>query len=123
MPRYFYTDYRKALWMATEFGMRLQCFPTPEQAADYGSEEPWDWLNSTTEKGGLESTVFDALRFLDGATQKAYVHPDSLHILERQAGDEMLNIIPTFDIYSDSEIVKRDGKAFFMPEVECATSS
>ena len=103
MPRYFYTDPRKAAWMAREYEVKFisSC-----------ANDTLDWNNDFCE---VSPRGWNCSKF--------YIHPDSLHILERQAGDEMLNIIPTFDIYSDSEIVKRDGKAFFMPEVECATSS
>lgn len=74
------------------------------------------------------------------AVDKWYIHPDSLHILEPKVGDMCTNcdgepaiVVPDSKLRrvgqiflrealewvgKEAEIIQRDGKAFFMPEVK-----
>lgn len=124
-PRYYYTDPLAAAWMAKHFGMRFtdtqgvelewcgefNCFHLPD---GQGLSQAWDG--------------------------KHFIHPDSLHQLEPQVGDEGIDAFGTQVEFKNGEwriphpvassadewatspvsIDKRNGLAFHWPECEAA---
>lgn len=105
MPRYFYTDPLAAAWMAENFGMLF--IPSDE------NEE--------------KVTVFGKFVF----PCRAYIHPDSLHLLEPQTGDACSYPVtdpnyffkyepshPIADSDMDAKIIQRNGLPFMWPEKE-----
>lgn len=127
--KYYYTDALAAAWMEDKFGMKF------------------------VDDRGLNVTIYDPYTdgyFISGGVgnytespDKAYVSPDSLHILEPQMNDLVKAIINRrnclsegddvyeYGIYGDwfnvgekfltmenVSIIQRNGVAFMMPEVE-----
>lgn len=116
MTKLYYNDPLKASWMAREFGVRYS-------------------------NGDHEICV---IPFVDALAEDKiyYIHPDSLHILQPVEGDVLrlvigLAIPPDVRYYNwerierslaieygkapswhHTGIIRRNGKAFFMPEVE-----
>src|ERR1700753_338061 len=90
MNRYFYTDPLAAAWMAKHFKMKLESRHTDEQMSDYDipeSERWFDWFDSCVVDGCEIEMVRDAVRYIENASGKIYIHPDSVHLLEAVAGD------------------------------------
>ncbi len=109
MPKYFYTDPLKAAWMAREYGMEFISSCTGDNI---------DWANDFCE---VSPQGWNCSKF--------YIHPDSLHILGPKVDDIMwwtcgdglaLAQATSLLIQQDGgrEIIQRNGKAFFAPEVE-----
>lgn len=123
MTRYFYTDAIAAAWMAKHFGMQYVCggdsCMTWESIQEYDMNGKWEW---------------------DAPIKPiAYIHPDSLFLIEPTNGDVMYvpedptqkypyaisYIWRPFFIKKDDEravIVMRDNKPFFMPQKEVKES-
>lgn len=132
MARLYYDCPLKAAYMAKEFGVRLVCYPTKDQAAEYGTEKPWDWGSTCDVDGNPEIEMLsDALKYLDDITDKIYIHPDSMDMFKPKCGDMCSASLPGDPIlhtfpwpredkigYELHEIIKRDNKHFFMPEEE-----
>lgn len=83
--RYYYDDPLAAAWMAKHFGMKFQVFPTPEQIAEYESDQPWDW-EETYCFPDVEM-IRDCLKAIENASNIICVHPASLHLLKPQEHD------------------------------------
>jgi catechol 2,3-dioxygenase-like lactoylglutathione lyase family enzyme len=111
MTRWFYTDPLAAAYMSKHFGMRLTDRTNDEEAFP----------------------ACDLCREPDLRSERYYVHPDSLHLLEPCDGDVVRwrisdgrgGWIPeagSFGFYegtgSIETIIQRDGKPFFWPECE-----
>ncbi len=115
--RYYYTDKLKAAWMAKEYGFRLY------------------YLNRHNENNYCD-WEYIAERLLE---TKYYIHEDSIPLLQPQVGDIILdndnepravckikdNLVfwPEEEDYGycyipSIEIIQRDKKAWFNPEVE-----
>src|SRR5271166_6517651 len=112
--RYFYTDPLAAEWMMDKFGMEFE-----------------------TDKGQRIS-IFDGFFLAENDRSnidKAYIHPDSMHLLEPQVGDlvsecgnfhiaesscEPQFIIPITNYSKAAKIIQRNGMAFHWPESEAA---
>jgi hypothetical protein len=117
--RYYYTDPLVAAWMAKHFGMRFYC----------DALEPFEYEGAN-----------DLLQEM-GEGEKAYIHSDSLHLLEPKDGD-FIEIkdsdyqrgsfitsvqhshsnalgLPADHAYrkKDYRVIQRDGKPFFWPEI------
>lgn len=96
MKKHYYTDGLKAAWMCKHFKMNFTCnhpsllnkFYSPVTLTAYGTKKP------------SKSEVI----------QKFYIAADCYGMLEQQEGD-LINRMT-------GEIIQRNGKAFFMPEVE-----
>lgn len=114
MPtRYYYDCPVIAAYMAKYFGMRFFC---TDEEGDYALR-------------GLRTFFADAEKDWKDCY---YIHPDSLHLLEPQINDFILMPFPfdSFGITSDWQvedlsedesnwqIIKRNGKAFMMPQRE-----
>jgi hypothetical protein len=109
--KYYYTCPYSAAYMAHTFDMMLGC--------EYEDEY---------EEVHFEPDVcpYDLAHTPIG--DKAYIHPDSLHILEPQAGDLVRSIewegrdfykkCHADDVSDAREVIQRNGKAFIMPEEE-----
>jgi hypothetical protein len=69
MTRHFYTDPLAAAWMAKHFGIEFRY---------------WRWNDLS-----FQFTPVNA-RAVELDSSKLYIHPDSLHLLEPQVGDEYL---------------------------------
>lgn len=102
----FYADALKVLWMKKHFSIEI--------------------VSSIFEDGSFEGCI---IRDLD-ENGVFYIHPDSYGILEPKVGDlvkidgeneyQVINYdAELFDIrHGVDQIIQRQGKAFFMPEVE-----
>ena len=122
----YYTDPRKAAWMAGEFGVEYENmqdkFYSHKKNANMTTTAWGEWTMRVRSKMGM---------FPD----KFYIHPDSYNIFEPQEGDlinqEGSGVFDlTEDILSETKylfpkdpfefwsIIQRNNTAFFMPEVE-----
>ena len=111
--RYFYTDPLAAAWMAKHFGMEFQF-----KSSDGG------FFPLT------EDAIIDALRPFKTLKDKAYINPNSLHLLEPQADDVMMQGNLPYCVIDSSvnsashewvrdglaRIIQRNGIAFMWPE-------
>ncbi len=140
--KYYYTDPLKAAWMAKEFKLNFQ-IPHLYKDEDYGmlnvmalqvdasDDETAHYIEAERNNG--DSFVFEGCDEEDRYSGKYYIHPDYHDLLKPQAGDLLQNggggiievmsdgtLFNVLGIYKDTdvEIIQRDGKAFFMPEVE-----
>jgi hypothetical protein len=132
--KYYYTDPLAAAWMAKHFGMRF-CAHDGEhieikQDGFRGTceGEEWDrWLRSE------RSSPYEYKKL-------AYIHPDSLHLLEPKVGDlvelsfdTQRGVVSTHQRYTEEQAkehiagvhswkryksIQRNGLAFMWPEVE-----
>jgi hypothetical protein len=138
--RYFYTDPLAAAWMFKHFGMVLECWHTQEEQDEMSAPAAYDFRDASVEDGGID--VWGDVIHAD--CRRAYIHPDSLHLLEPQMGDlvwmeathksgmgvcrwaEFLQ--GDFESYIESlasdylshRIIQRNGIAFHWPEREAA---
>lgn len=122
MKKYFYTDPLAAAWMVKNFGMKLQSINNgPVQfSMDEESEIPkYEMIGEMEDKYGWE------------VINKAYIHPDSVHLLEPQKGDRLLwrgygrTEWKYEEAYTHTTmkgweflILQRNDKAFMWPESE-----
>lgn len=117
MTRYFYRDPLAAAWMEKNHSMKFT----------FKGYASWnDGIKVSIvcgETNDYESIITYAT---DG---KYYIHPDSLHLLEPQAGDMdsngsrfyenyWLNDAGTYDHSPSCKIIQRNGIAFMWPERE-----
>lgn len=96
MAKLYYTCLIKALYMMKEFGVELE-FPDEDG-------ELFDFKHC----GINGESVSEFLEGVDGYPEKIYVAKDSEHIFEPK----------DYDLRNDCEIILRNDKHFFMPEVE-----
>ena len=113
MPKYFYTDPLKAAWMAIEFGMKFQ----------EGLSARFLLLDAASQ---LRDKKYGSCFY--------YIRRDNLHIINPIKDDIGETKNGVFGIYhpfgnkgfftdegiklEECEIIRRNKKAFFMPEVE-----
>ena len=139
MPKYYYTDPLKAAWMAREFGVKIYAYINVIggnncRIGDVDckihkeiDEKPIMYLNPNDCFKNPRTLPYAGWQ---QAVDKWYIHPDSLHILKPKVGDiawwniadgssALVIITPLFIKQGGlQEIIQRDNKAFFMPEVE-----
>lgn len=128
--RWFYTEPLAAAWMAKHFGMKLYALHTDEQMQEYDIEEgnrAFDWFDSCVIDGWERDVemVSDAVKYIEAASSKIYIHPDSLHLLEPQHGDalEQDGTVFTWGKFcgqnvSTAKVAQRNGIPFMWPERE-----
>ncbi len=126
MTRYFYTDPLASAWMAKHFGMKIA--PDPREFPNPGDA-------SFDEQGVMMQASLATM--VAPQWRKWYVHPDSLHLLERQVKDVIqsdrgnVNRISYFNDegkieddddftweIKDAKIIQRNGIPFMWPESE-----
>lgn len=75
-----------------------------------GSERQFDWFDSHVVDGLLYDIemVSDAVKYIEEASDKIYVHPDSYHIFEPQVGDVMATVRPDS---TSAEFLVTDARA------------
>jgi hypothetical protein len=132
MTRRFYKDPLEAAWMANRFGMRFQKLGYGECPWPYGMFHDFH-LRLMTEQAD------DGIYHRDGLP-RFYIHPDSLHLLSPQEGDEGVDgyglqvvfegdswtrrhpVAASADREAEGQVVidKRNGIAFMWPESEPA---
>lgn len=78
--RYFYSDPLAAAWMVKHHGMTLYIGHLPDDYDAYSAVNWWHAIDD--ERFRREKFHQNDIRF--------YIHPDSLHLLEPQAGDILL---------------------------------
>lgn len=127
MIKYFYTDLVKGLYMAKEFKFRY--LPDKDYITIYSADDGTYGVDNLSYE--IESDIY--------STQKHYIHQNCYEMLKPQIDDlvEFDGIIFGLVLDSDSietcvqcddviyttntdgcTIVQRNGKAFFMPEIE-----
>jgi len=111
MSKLYYDCPIKAAYMAKEFGAKTVC---PD-----GLDEP-----------DTMTALINDMADPEIAPDKYYIHPDSLYIFEPKVGDVIITkqedhtyiahgIENRTDLYSGcSNIIRRNGNAFIMPETE-----
>jgi hypothetical protein len=118
--RYYYTDAIVALYMMKEFGVKFECKDTNGDVYDF---QEW-YLNS--------NNISELSLELENFPISIYVAKESEHIFEPKQGD-----LGHYDLNGGSgvyqftnkpirwaegvtniQIIRRDNKQFFMPEVE-----
>jgi hypothetical protein len=123
MTRRFLQDPLAAAWMAKHFGMRFKCL-----------KDVIDGLDGDRALLVLPQFVTDCRK-----SQRLFIHPDSLHLLEPQVGDLLRgdeHTIPTIRYVDEPDtetmgaaaslmrrgfkIIQRNGKPFHWPESEAA---
>src|SRR5262245_6574216 len=89
IKRAYYDDPLAAAWMAKHFGMKLQVIPSKDQIEEYDLKEGevWDWMETAPEGRADVNYIEEAIQYLYEATDRLYVHPDSLPLLQPQEGD------------------------------------
>lgn len=126
MRKRYYNDPLAAAWMAKHFGMRF--------TVDKDNEHPY------FSGGFIGIMMSDGNRTLGSRPhhpdELLYIHPDSLHLLDHNAGDVCeCMIIDSKGSYNDmifrpfvfeqipdksfNRIIQRNGIAFMWPEKEC----
>lgn len=134
--RYYYSDPLAAAWMSDKFLMRFEwdCRTLGKQSQGSAYEVPFCYDVISVDR-------------MNSRPEKYYIHPDSLHLLEPQAGDVATDTSnPALEVieidkgqyggacqYSGKielknakhrkeigllKIIQRNGKAFMWPEVE-----
>lgn len=119
--KYFYNDPLAAAWMAKHFGMRFN-FICEDEGILYRPTNS-DFIDSVC---GIWERI-------------AYIHPDSLHLLEPHMGDYIIEHAQTHDVFliddagygksctlleaqawikEGDRIIQRNGMAFMWPESE-----
>ncbi len=113
--KYFYTDPLKAAWMAREFNIKFQF-----SVNTINGEEFWDFAEGFNYAGMplTEAQKFDVKYYI----QDPYIiRPQIGDITLDELGDSYKwDLVTTLSKLSGEEIIKRNGKTFFMPEVENA---
>lgn len=130
MAKYYYTDPVAAAYMMREFGIKLYVWVGEgARARAYVCDNPT----------AIITLAEDGTFRLPYAREKAYVCPESEHLFNAQMGDAVLcyqeddNLgkVHSYEIFCSKEaqkhlhvveIVKRQGRAFFMPNQDKATS-
>jgi len=124
MTKYYYTDPIKAAYMMMEFGVKINLVSDAS-----GQEIGFEFV---TFEGSDD--VFKMMHYIYGRA-KSYgdgfkVHPDSEHIFEPRPWDRTIftdGAMTSFNrieedetaiLLSGEQIIVRDNKHFFMPEVE-----
>ena len=95
MSLYFYTDPLAAAWMAKHFGMKLYCRHDDAELAEYELPEDqreYPFGHAVIDDGCTAETWGVIVE--ENLGRRAYIHRDSLLLLEPQAGDLVL-----FDAY------------------------
>jgi hypothetical protein len=140
MPRYYYTCPIQALYMMKEFGVRFEIEADKEAYEFFGIEK--DFIPFTN----LLIGNLDSIGDLNLNLGKIYVAKESEHIFKLKEGDivsdgELFGKLCSKSPYearsafsiddeggtrvckdSELEIIMRDNKQFFMPEVEDANN-
>jgi len=119
--KYYYTCPIKALYMMKEFGVKFECKDANGDVYDF---QEW-YLNS--------NNISELSLELENFPISIYVAKESEHIFEPKKGDEGRWLRPIGAHYANHngeqwvshgiepnppEIIIRDNKQFFMPEVE-----
>jgi hypothetical protein len=133
--RYYYKDPLAAAWMAKHFAMELYCVNDDNEMAEYDldeSEREYPFAHAMIDDGCTAETWGVIIN--ESLGRRAYVHPDSLHILEPKLGDvlysrvgggvsveEMLSEERASQtgphiIQRGGKVIQRNGKLFFWPE-------
>lgn len=135
--RYYYTDPLAAAWMAKQFGMKF----TDAAGEPVSIQE--SYFRGTKSGAAWEAWINDESSTPYVALSQAYIHPDSLHLLEPQVGDVVAvkNVVGKgmsvgvvedgcktmtldgeegagWNYSGDDPIIQRNGTAFHWPEVE-----
>ncbi len=118
MPKYYYNDPLKAVWMAREFQMKFKTSKDQNMYFDGGSD-------LRTEK---DCGIYSG--------EKYYIHPDchkmlkpqigdllkdedgKFHLMEGWHGECFIFVITSRNNSENYKIIQRNGKAFFTPEIE-----
>lgn len=92
MNKFYYDDPLAAAWMAKHFGMKLLSLHTEQQKIEYDipdEDTDYDWYHGCVVDGWRKDIemISDAVEFIEDASDKIYIHPDSLHLLEPQVSD------------------------------------
>ncbi len=125
--RYYYTDPLKAAFMSREFGISFIDDDGWDYSRDYNK---YGILNFIDCNCGVSQSELMKADKASPSREKFYVHHDCEELLEPRNGDAVAH--PTSGNFyllraggEDAEwanklkveIIRRDGKAFFMPEV------
>lgn len=122
MTKLYYTDPLKAAYMAREFGVEM-CAAVKDELCGYIYSYNYggDWLSIILDSKGIRDSAW-------AKPENFHVLPEFHHIFEPQQGD-----IDSFgaeysrgvwfygdyeQVYDYAKIIMRNGKHFFMPEVE-----
>lgn len=131
----YYTDPLAAAYMAREFGVKLVSRHTDEQMEEYDVPESgryFDWWNGAIVDGWSHDIemIADAVKYIEAASDKIYLHPGSYNIFEPMVGDmckcietdvngedwDFVGPYATIDPDNFDSIIQRQGKPFFWPE-------
>lgn len=140
MPKYYYTDPLKVAWMSKEFKINFQ-IPHSYKEEDYGmlnvmalqvdASDDGTAHYIEAERDNSDSFVFEGQHEEDRYSGNYYIHPDCHEMLVPQIGDLLKTAYAHHDEYflyrteedlkkryGKGDIIQRNGKAFFMPEIE-----
>ena len=126
MTRWFYNDPLAAAWMAKHFGMNLYCRNDDAEMAEYElpeAQREYPFGHAMIDDGCTAETWGAVIS--ESLGRRAYVHPDSLHLLEPVHGDVLMQNGSAF-VWSkfggqnvqSATIIQRNEIPFMWPEVE-----
>lgn len=140
MGKLYYTDPLAAAYMARNFEVELQSRHTDEQMDEYDVPEAhrfFDWWQGSIVDGWQHDIemIADAVKFIEEASSKIYIHPDSYHIFEPVCDDIGVDdgahtceygrdgwlgdlLLREKGLYPNEpvKIIQRNNKPFFTPE-------